>query len=79
MIKVICDGCGKVLPDDHKNCVNIIFAHYQLEPGRLKHTKDDEINFCLDCAEKTQGFIADMLTKHREIQKLIEGKDGNQG
>ena len=25
MIKVICDGCGKVLPENGENCVNVDF------------------------------------------------------
>ena len=72
MIKVICDGCGKVLPDDHKNCVNVDFNHYELPKGRFTHVKDHEINLCLDCAELVTEFVAQMLAKNREAQRIVE-------
>ena len=74
MIKVICDGCGKVLPDDCKNCVNVDFNHYELPRGRMKSTiGDHEVNLCLDCAERVKDFVAEMLEKNRQERKLIEG------
>lgn len=73
MIKVICDGCGKVLPENGENCVNVDFNHYSLPKGRFTHVKDHEINLCLDCAELVTGFVAEMLAKNIEERRLIEG------
>ena len=73
MLKVICDGCGKVMPDDFKNVVNVDFNHYELPAGRLNYIKNQEINLCIDCADRVEKFVMEMLEKNRQERKLIEG------
>ena len=72
MIKVICDGCGKVLDDKGKNVVNVNFNHYTLPKGRMKLIGDEEVNLCLACAEDVQKFIADMMAENRKFQNIVE-------
>ena len=75
MIKVVCDGCGKVLPDNGDKCVNVDFNHYELPKGRMKSTVGDhELNLCLDCAESVVDFVSKMLAKNIEERRLIEGQ-----
>lgn len=75
MIKVICDICGKVLPDNGEQSVNLDFNCYDIKGSRLRvnHPEDREYNLCVYCANEMYDTIQVMKAQHEQERKLIEG------
>lgn len=74
MIKVICDICGKVLPDKGEKTVNLDFNSYLIAGSRLKNDSDREYNLCVYCANELYDTIQVMKAQHEQERKLIEGE-----
>lgn len=76
MIKMFCDICGKELAQDCEDTVNLDFHSFGVSGFEVRLEKykplADELNLCVDCAEKVVSSIEDL----RKIAKM-EQKDGD--
>ena len=73
MIKVICDICGKVLPDNGERTVNLNFNSYEIAGARFNKQSDREYNLCVYCANEMYDTIQVMKAQRDQERKLIEG------